>query len=273
MPSKNALSCLKIPAFILSINSVQILRNDDIIASLPAKVYQLKTQNSKLKTGMLPADYYRLVRDTFRAHGKPEIAQGQMAYMRQQYEYFGLKMPAWTELTKDLHGKYGLPDGAALQELARLCYEDEHREMQYFALETVQKRLKQQPPEFIDFLEELIRTKSWWDTVDWIAKLVGIHFRRYPELILPVTERWMASGVLWLQRVCLIFQLSYKEKTDTDLLFRYIRQVADSKEFFLQKGAGWALRQYSKTDPEAVRKFLAGTKVSALTRREGGKYL
>lgn len=227
-----------------------------------------------MKSSMLqPADYYRFVRDTFQTHGKPEVAQGQMAYMRHQFEYFGLKMAAWTALTKEIIKTEGLPDGAPLQELARLCFADEHREMQYFALECVQRSLKKQPPEFIDFLEALIRTKSWWDTVDWIAKLVGLHFRRYPELIRPVSEGWMASGHLWLQRVCLIFQLTYKDKTDTALLFGYIRQVADSKEFFLQKGAGWALRQYSKTNPEAVRQFLAETKVAPLTRREGSKYV
>lgn len=220
-----------------------------------------------------PTDYYRLVRDTFYRHGKPDVAQGQMAYMRHQFEYFGLKMPAWMGLTREIIKNQDIPDGQALQDLARLCFADEHREMQYFALECVQKMQKKQPAEFVDFLEELICTKSWWDTVDWIAKLVGIHFRSHPELIRPVTERWMASGHLWLQRVCLIFQLTYKEKTDAGLLFAYIRQVADSKEFFLQKGAGWALRQYSKTNPEAVRQFLAETAVSPLTRREGGKYL
>ena len=222
---------------------------------------------------MDPTKYYTLVRDSFQKHGKPDVAQGQIAYMRNQFEYFGLKMPAWSALTKEIHKEHGLPDGPDLIGLARLCYTDDHREMHYFALESVQKKLKKQPPEFIDFLEELILKNSWWDTVDWIAKLVGMHFERHPDLIQPVTERWMASGELWLQRVCLIFQLRYKEKTDQDLLFKYIRQVAGSKEFFLQKGAGWALRQYSKTKPEAVRKFLDETTVSPLTRREGSKYL
>ena len=218
-------------------------------------------------------DYYNHVRDTFRAHGKPDVAQGQMAYMRHQFEYFGLKMPAWTALTRAIHKNRGIPQARDLTALARLCYDDDHREMQYFAIETVQKALKKQPPEFINFLEELILKKSWWDTVDWLAKLVGMHFERHPELIEPVTEHWMTSGELWLQRVCLIFQLRYKDKTDAALLFKYVRQVAASGEFFLQKGAGWALRQYSKTDPGAVRKFLDETRVSALTRREGSKYL
>ena len=215
-----------------------------------------------------PSAYFTLVHNTFQAHGNPEIAQGQMAYMRYQYEYFGLKMPQWTAHTKAIHKEHGLPQGEDLKALARLCFQDEHREMHYFALETVQKMLKTQPSEFIEFLEELILTNSWWDTVDWINKLVGMHFKRFPELTKPVTERWMDSENMWLQRVCMIFQLTYKGKTDKELMFKYIRQVASSKEFFLQKGAGWALRQYSRTNPAAVREFVDSTKLAPLTKRE-----
>lgn len=222
---------------------------------------------------MSPVAYYQHVRDLFRERGNPETAQGQMGYMRHQFEYFGLKMPQWMALTKDIHKKHDLPEGEDLMELARLCFADDHREMHYFALETVQKALKSQPEKFIDFIEELILTRSWWDTVDWIAKLAGLHFRRFPELIKPVTERWMTSGNMWLQRVCLIFQLMYKEKTDAALMFDYIKRLSNSKEFFIQKGAGWALRQYSKTDPEAVKAFVQRNPVAPLTKREALKWL
>lgn len=157
---------------------------------------------------LAPDQYYSLVREAFRAQGNPDTAQGQMAYLRNQFEFFGLKMPQWMGITKGIHSVHGIPDGADLRSLVRLCFEDEHREMHYFGLETLQKALKKHPPEGIDFLEELICTRSWWDTVDWVNKLVGLHFRRYPDLIKPVTERWMASGNFWLQRVCLIFQLT-----------------------------------------------------------------
>lgn len=220
-----------------------------------------------------PEAYYNLVKDTFRQHGRADIAQGQMAYMRNQFEFFGLKMPQWTLHTKAIHTEQGIPQGEELYQLVRLCFEDEHREMHYFALETLQKTLKKQPANCIDFLEELICTRSWWDTVDWINKLVGIHFKRFPELIQPTVARWMDSGNFWLQRVCMIFQLTYREKTDEVLLFDCVRKLATSKEFFLQKGAGWALRQYGKTRPEAVREFLAKNPVSALTKREAMKSL
>ncbi|MBL7781616.1 MAG: DNA alkylation repair protein [Saprospiraceae bacterium] len=219
----------------------------------------------------VPLQYYQTVCNTFRAKGNPDYAQQQIRYMRHQFEFFGLPMPQWMPLTRELHAAHGIPENDDLKALVRLCFEDDHRELHYFALETVQKTLKNQPADFIDFLEELICTRSWWDSVDWIAKLVGIHFKKHPTLIHPVTERWMDSGNMWLQRVSLIFQLSYREKTDTDLLFSNIRRLAGSQEFFIQKGAGWALRQYAKTNPDAVQEFVGSTKLAPLTRREALK--
>ncbi|HMQ48115.1 MAG TPA: DNA alkylation repair protein [Saprospiraceae bacterium] len=223
---------------------------------------------------LLPNDYLNEVKRTFEQAGKPDVADGQMAYMRHQFEFYGLKMPVWSALAKEIFQKNGLPEGKNLHQLALLCMQDDYREVNYFGLELVQKQLKKQDENLIELLETLIQTRSWWDSVDWLAKLVGMHFLRYPVLIQPVTSRWMDSGYMWLQRVCLIFQLTYKDKTDAALLFQYIAQLKGSKEFFIQKAAGWALRQYSKTHPEVVRGFLnEQPDLPALTRREAIKYL
>ena len=213
--------------------------------------------------------YFEHFIEVFRENGDPERAQGQMWYMKHQFEFFGLKSPVWTGLAKEVFKEKGIPEGPQLIEFARLCYADDHREMQYLAIEAIERRIKKQPAEFIEVLEELILNKSWWDTVDWLAKLVGIHFEQHPELRLPATEKWMDSGEMWLQRVCLIFQLRYKEKTDFELMKQYILRIAHSKEFFLQKGAGWALRQYSRTNPNAVKEFVESNQLAALTKREG----
>lgn len=218
---------------------------------------------------MTSKQYLHYVQAIFLEKGDIEMAQGQMRYMRNQFEFYGLKAGQWMAISKDVFKEKGILEREELKEFSRLCFEDVHRELHYFALEMVQKTLKKQPSNFIDFLEELISTKSWWDTVDWLAKLVGIHFKQYPELIQSTTERWMASGNFWLQRVCLIFQLSYREKSDFGLMKKYILQIASSKEFFLQKGAGWALRQHSRTDQAAVTDFVENNpQLSALTKRE-----
>jgi len=220
-----------------------------------------------------PASYLEKIKANFEEKGNPEVAEKQMKYMRNQFAYYGLKAPVWLPITKKLLKEEGIPLGDDLKTLARLCYEDEYREVNYFGIEMVQKVLKKQEEDFLNLLEEQILEKSWWDTVDWIAKLVGIHFLRYPHLIKPTTEKWMATNNFWLQRTSIIFQLFYREKTDTDLLFKYIKQIAHSKEFFLQKAAGWALRQHSRTDAEIVIDFIDKNTLAPLTKREGLRLL
>lgn len=223
---------------------------------------------------MSSTEYLQYVQSIFLENGDPERAQGQMRYMRHQFEYYGLKAAEWVGFSKTIFAEQGVFEGEELKEFVRSCFDDVHRELHYFGLEMVQRVQKKQPPEFIDFLDELITTRSWWDTVDWLAKLTGIHFKKHPQLIVPVTGRWMASGNIWLQRVCLIFQLTYRGKTDFELMKKYILQVAGSKEFFLQKGAGWALRQHSRTDPQGVTDFVEkNPHLAPLTKREALRLL
>jgi 3-methyladenine DNA glycosylase AlkD len=221
-----------------------------------------------------PSRYIQGLRSLFRQHGDPATALGQAAYMKDHFPFYGLKTPERNALLKEYVADHGIPAwGGPLEETVRLAWDEEQREMHYAALFLLEKVQRGAGPELIDLLEELILANSWWDSVDWIAKLTGIHFKKYPDQAEPVTKRWMDSGELWLQRVAIIHQLSYRDRTDTERLFRYIRRVAGSKEFFLQKAAGWALRQYARTDPQAVLRFLEKENLPALTVREARKHL
>ena len=155
----------------------------------------------------------------------------------------------------------------------RLCFEEEHREMHYFGLQMVEKVTKKEGEDFIDFLEELILNKSWWDTVDWISKFVGWHFQRFPQQIIPVCKKWLASENIWLQRVAVIFQRYKNYPTDEKLLFENILHVKHIDEFFIQKGIGWALRDHSKQHPQVVVDFIKKNKIEGLAKREGLKWI
>ena len=104
--------------------------------------------------------------------------------------------------------------------------------------------------------------------MDGLTKLVALHFERFPHQMRPTTEGWMVSNNMWLQRVAITFQRYYKKKTDAAMLFDYILRLAHSTEFFIQKGCGWALREYSKIDPQAVLDFVGKHDLPRLTRRE-----
>lgn len=120
----------------------------------------------------------------------------------------------------------------------------------------------------------MIVEKSWWDTIDFIAvNLVGPYFKQYPDQIPTVTQGWMASQNIWLQRTCILFQLKYKNNVDLVLLDGFIQQLKDSREFFIRKAIGWMLREYSKTDADFVIQYLKDNKLSGLSEREALKWL
>ncbi len=202
-------------------------------------------------------------------HGSPSNAEGMSRYMKEQFPYYGIKTPQRRALAAAFIAEHGLPEGETLKALCRACFESEYRELHYFVGDALSKRLKTLDVSFLAVFEALIGTHSWWDSVDFLApKLAGGLFLRFPEQIAPYTDRWIESDNFWYQRAAIIFQLGYKQKTDAQRLFKNVLRRADSKEFFVQKGAGWALREYSKVNPTAVMSFVQGHKLPALTTRE-----
>jgi len=224
---------------------------------------------------MVAMHHYALgLQVTLTAHANPTEAGPMKAYMRDQFEYLGIKTPKRRDLLKQFITVQGLPPITELDTVARDLWALPEREFQYTALGLIGRSQKKLPPEFIDTLEYLIITKSWWDTVDSIAgDTIGEMFKAYPYLRENYLPRWRSSDNFWLRRTCILFQLKYKKDTDFSLLCEIIRENLGSKEFFINKAIGWSLREYSKTDSQAVRDFVAQTDLNPLSAREAIKWL
>ena len=204
-----------------------------------------------------------------------EQSKSMSAYMRDQFSFYGIKSPLRKELVKEIKAVVKPTAMVEYQELIQLLWNDPHRECQYIALDIMGTLKNKMDVDWIDFLEQLILNKSWWDTVDFLApNLMGSIFSRNVNLGHSYTDRWIESDNYWLQRSAIIYQLRYKDKVDFERLTGYILRRKDSKEFFIQKAAGWALRNYSKCNPEAVRDFINNNHdLAKLTIKEGSKYL
>lgn len=218
--------------------------------------------------------YLKETQTTFKNHCNPVRALKMKAYMRNQFEYIGMMSELRNNTQRELIQKLGVPENEQLEEIVRELWLLPEREYQYFALELLDRWINKASPEIIHLLEELILSKSWWDTIDSISpSLVGSLFKNYPELIIPVTDKWMTSGNIWLQRSCILFQLKYKGDMDLDLLIKFIEQLKDSKEFFIKKSIGWILRQYSKYNPDEVRRYVEIADLQPLSTKEALKYM
>ena len=196
--------------------------------------------------------------------------------MKNKFEFFGINSPLRREFSKEFLRKENLPSIENIEEIVKDLWNKPQREFQYFAMELLSKYSEQLQNNDYQLFEFMITTKSWWDTVDYIAaNLIGTHFKLYPELKEPISIKWINSDNMWLQRTALIFQLKYKGDTDTDLLFDFIQQHASSNEFFIRKAIGWALREYAKTNPESVLEFVQKheQQLSGLSKREALKII
>jgi 3-methyladenine DNA glycosylase AlkD len=208
-----------------------------------------------------------------REKSNPENAFAMAKYMRNHFSFFGMKTEERRQIFKDIWKENLEEVTDNSREIALKLYSKLERELQYCAIEILIKQLKgNYKKEDIQLIEKFIITNSWWDSVDTIAKnILGEYLLEYPLETENVIERFSNSENMWLNRSAILFQLGYKGKTNFDLLKSECEKHKNSNEFFIQKAIGWALREYGKTNPEAVRNFVANTNLKTLSKKEALK--
>jgi len=221
----------------------------------------------------LPGTVLERLMATYGSARDDERAAAMRAYMRDQFPFFGITNARRRALSREVLAGLPRPDEADLREVALACWKLPEREYQYFACDWLRRHARVCTPDFLATARTLITDKSWWDTVDALAAhLVGPIVANHPAIVSTMDE-WAGEENTWLARTAILHQLTYKEATDTERLFRYCVTRADHRDFFIRKAIGWALRQHAWTDPVAVRRFVAAhtDRLSPLSVREALK--
>lgn len=195
-------------------------------------------------------------------------------YMKNQFPFAGISAPLRKSQSKEmLKESKTWPIQEVSSEVKRY-YALESREYQYIAIDLLQQNIKRLSYEEFAPLFYLVTEKAWWDSVDSLRAVISRWCLVNPEKFDLVFQHFTTSENFWNRRVAINLQLGYKEKTQTNYLQAAIVQDIDTNEFFIQKAIGWSLRDYSKSNPAWVRKFILETpNLSSLAVREGTKYL
>lgn len=210
------------------------------------------------------------------ARADVERARQMAAYMKTDQPFYGVPAPERRAVLREARRRHPLPDVQAFRDEAGALWERPHREEQHCAVDLAVAERRWIHIDQLDLYRRFIVEGAWWDFVDVVtANLVGQVLRDEPEAMWPILDEWVDDDDLWLRRSAVLAQLKQKDRTDTHRLFGYCLRRAADTDFFIRKAIGWALREYAKTNPEAVRRFLAEhrDRLSPLSLREAGKHL
>lgn len=200
------------------------------------------------------------------------------AYMKGRFAFLGVQTPQRRAATMPLIRAFGAPEASLLLDTAVALWQRPQREYQYVAVDLLARHHRQLHRDSVPALLTLARGKAWWDSVDGLAGVIGDLLRaarRNEPAAQTVMDAALTHEDFWLRRIAMLHQLGWRADTDAERLFGYAQRLAPEREFFIRKAIGWALRDYARQDPAAVRGFVAqmGDALSPLSRREAMKHI
>ena len=207
---------------------------------------------------------------------QPEKAVDMQAYMKTDMPFYGVQTPARVLILRQLVRDFPPTHRDGYENLVLGLWSLPHREEKYLALGIAQHFRSFVDTASLPLYRRLIVEGAWWDFVDEVAThLVRQLVLQYPDKVWPEVDTWIDDQDMWLRRSAIICQVGAKEKTDAKRLFTFCAARAEEKEFFIRKAIGWSLREYAKTDPEAVAGFVIANRdrLSGLSFREATKHI
>lgn len=218
-------------------------------------------------------DKFLEIKQRFEFREDKENAAAMSKYMRNMFDFYGLPAPRRKEVYRDII-RSDKKERAVDRGFLDQCYDDEHREFQYLVYDYLLALKGCVSFDDIPKIKYYITTRSWWDTIDFLCKVIGDVGTRDPR-VRDLMIEWSKNENIWLRRTAIEHQLGLKDKTDTDLLEKIIVNNLGSGEFFVNKAIGWALRDYAKIDQKYVKSFIDrhGDEMAGLSIKEASKYL
>ena len=206
-------------------------------------------------------------------HKNEEQAQKMSKYMLNKFEYIGIKTPERRKIFKNFFKEYKNEEKIDW-EFVNKCWENKYREFQYVAADYLKNKKDKLTIDDIPKLKQFILKKSWWDTIDNLDMTIEALALKDSNVNKILLE-WSIDENIWLRRIAIDYQLLRKEKTNTELLEKILKNNLEQTEFFINKAIGWALRDYSKTNPKWVKNFIEKNKekMAKLSIKEASKYL
>lgn len=218
----------------------------------------------------------KLVQDELALKADAKKAIEMANYMKTSMPFYGVQKPDRVPIMREIKKNHAPQTKSQYEELILRLWKQKHREEKYLSIDYAIQFIEFADTSSIPLFEKMIRDGAWWDFIDPIStQIIGQLFLDDRKSVSKIMNRWIEDKDFWVRRSAILSQLKHKDKTDRKMLFEFCRLQMYEQEFFIRKAIGWALREYSYTEPQVVKEFLLNNqdKLSNLSFREGAKRL
>lgn len=206
----------------------------------------------------------------------PHKAGPMAAYLKTDMPFYGVQKAGRVTILRAVKVRFPPSDRDAYRTAVLALWAQPHREEKYLAIGYARSFPQFVTLSSVPLYRRLIVEGAWWDLVDGIAtSLIGDVLLNQRRRMTPKVVAWIDDRDMWLRRTSILAQIGHKKDTDADLLFEACERRMHETEFFIRKAIGWALRDYARTDPDAVAAFVTEHRddLSGLSYREATKHL
>ncbi|PFG62767.1 3-methyladenine DNA glycosylase AlkD [Thioclava sp. ES.031] len=208
-----------------------------------------------------------------------EKAAEMAAYHKAERRYLGIAVPAIEDMVALWRGQLDVPGRV---ELARGLWDSDIHEARIAAAKLLtQARLRPDGAAW-ELIASWVPQFDAWAIADHAAKAGSKRLQAEPARLDEVAD-WVRSDHMWTRRAAFVFTLPWTKQRNPkpedeavrDEVLGWAAQLAEDRDWFIQKAIAWWLRELSKKDPARAQAWLAehGERLKPFARKEASKYL
>lgn len=171
-------------------------------------------------------------------------------------KFYGVPKPALGVIASKI-GKFIQREPTKAEGILRVIWAEDSFEAKQIVGKSLEKFGPKNPKICLDFVSSVLDGLDNWSVCDNLA-LFGVEPIVYlnPELVLPLSERWMKSNNKWIRRFGVVTLRGYKRVKTTDKVFKILNTVIEDNEKDIKKAVSWVLREITKKNADKVAEFL-----------------
>jgi len=215
-----------------------------------------KKTNEVLEKADKPEGFIKGLQELLKFFVDEEATKNYRRIIPDTGKFYGVPKPILKVIASEI-GKILQKNPTKAEELLSVIWDEGSFETKQIAGKSLEKFGPKNPKISLDFVSSILYDLDNWSVCDNLA-MFGVEPIVYsnPELILPLSKKWIKNKNKWIRRFGVVTLRGYKRVKTTDNVFKILDMVIEDDDKDVKKAVSWILREITKKNSNDVAYFL-----------------